>query len=156
LLLADKQWGSAGKINYLEEAKRMIQAIMQHEINPKAFSILLSDAVEHDSKDYFDTRTSDFMPDHYRVFANATADSRWQQVIDGNYRLFSEMESRFSPDAGLVPDFIRRINKHATPAGPNYLESLYDGLYNYNACRVPWRIGTDYLLYGDKRAKAGG
>ena len=63
------------------------------------------------------------------------------------------MEDTYSPDAGLVPDFIQHINKKPIPARANYLESRYDGYYNYNACRVPWRIGTDYLLHGDPRAK---
>ena len=40
------------------------------------------------------------------------------------------------------------------PAGRRYLESAYDGDYFYNACRCPWRIGIDYLLTGDERAKA--
>src|SRR5450432_1689670 len=54
LLLADAQWGSNGNVNYLEEAKSMVSAIMKQEINPKTFSVLLSNAVEWDSKDYFD------------------------------------------------------------------------------------------------------
>ncbi|MDP9048928.1 MAG: glycosyl hydrolase family 8, partial [Bacteroidota bacterium] len=33
LLLADKQWGSKGVINYLKEARSMINAIMRYEIN---------------------------------------------------------------------------------------------------------------------------
>jgi endoglucanase len=53
----------------------------------------------------------------------------------------------------LVPDFVVGINKTAKPAPPNFLESPYDGYYNYNACRVPWRIATDYLLTGDRRSK---
>jgi endo-1,4-beta-D-glucanase Y len=154
LLMADRQWDSDGAINYLEEAKKMIGAIMKYEINPKTYSIILSDAVEYDSKDYFDTRTSDFMPDHFRAFERATGDKRWQKVIDNNYRLFAHMESTYSPDAGLVPDFIIKINKRPAPAKPHFLESKYDGYYNYNACRVPWRIATDYLTSGDARAKA--
>ena len=63
------------------------------------------------------------------------------------------MQETYSPDAGLIPDFIRHVNKKPAPARPNYLESPYDGYYNYNACRVPWRIATDYLLTGDTRAK---
>lgn len=154
LLLADKQWGSKGGIDYLSEAKKMIGAIMKYEINPKTYSIILSDAVEYDSKDYFDTRTSDFMPDHFKAFEKATGDKRWQKVVDNNYRLFARMENNFSPDAGLVPDFIININKKPVPAKPYFLESRYDGYYNYNACRVPWRISTDYLTSGDPRAKA--
>lgn len=154
LLLADKQWGSKGQINYLEEAKNMINAIMKYEINPKTYSVILSDAVEYDSKDYFDTRTSDFMPANFKAFENANGDKKWDKVIDNNYKLFRNMENTYSPDAGLVPDFIVNINKKPIPAKPHFLESKYDGYYNYNACRVPWRIATDYLITGDARAKA--
>ena len=153
LLLADKQWGSNGRINYQQEARQMIASVMRYEINPHTYSILISDAIEYDSKDYYDTRTSDFMPSNFKAFVSATHDERWKKVIDNNYKLFSYMQETYSPDAGLIPDFIRHINKKAAPAQPNYLESPYDGYYNYNACRVPWRIATDYLLTGDKRAK---
>ena len=153
LLLAAKQWGIKGSINYLLEARNMIAAIMQHEINPKTYAVLLSDAIEHDSRDYFDMRSSDFMPAHFKAFENVLQNGKWQKAINSNYQLFSLMQNKYSPDAGIIPDFIRGINKNPRPAQPNYLESPYDGYYNYNACRVPWRIASDYLLYGDKRAK---
>lgn len=114
---------------------------------------MLSDGIEHDSGDYFDTRSSDFMPASFKAFAAATNDKRWQKVIDNTYLLFFAMQDRYSIDAGLLPDFIVNIKTNARPAQPHYLESAYDGYYNYNACRVPWRIATDYLLTGDKRSK---
>jgi endo-1,4-beta-D-glucanase Y len=154
LLLADKQWGSTGQINYRSEAIALINAIMKQEINAKTFAPLLSNAVEYDSKDYFDTRSSDFMPTNFKAFGTATQDVRWGKVILNNYKLFKLMQDKYSPDAGLLPDFIRNVNKMPKPAGPNFLESVYDGAYSYNACRVPWRLATDYLLYGDKHAKA--
>jgi endo-1,4-beta-D-glucanase Y len=154
LLLADKQWGSKGPINYIKEGKAIINAIMQYEINHKTWSVLLSDGVEAESKDYFDTRSSDFMPSHFKAFELATHDERWNEVINTNYKLFNDLQKNYSPDAGLIPDFIVNINKKAKPAPPSFLESPYDGYYNYNACRVPWRIATDYLLTGDKRSKA--
>jgi endo-1,4-beta-D-glucanase Y len=154
LLLADKQWGSGGAINYLSEAKAMIAAIMKQEINAKTFSVMLSNSVEHDSKDYFDTRTSDFMPAHFKEFKKAGNDANWDKTIDRNYALFKLMQTRFSPDAGLLPDFIQHTDQKPVPAKAHYLESVYDGAYNYNACRVPWRVATDYILYGDKRSKA--
>ena len=153
LLLADKHWGSKGKINYLAEAKATINAIMQHEINQKTWAVLLSDGIEEESKDYFATRSSDFMPDHFKAFKAATNDARWDKVTDAGYKLFITMQDKYSPDAGLIPDFIVNINKTPKPAPPNFLESPYDGQYNYNACRDPWRIATDYLLTGDKRSK---
>jgi endo-1,4-beta-D-glucanase Y len=153
LLLADKQWGSKGNINYLQEAKSMITAIIRYEINPKTFSVLLSDGSEGDSKDYYDMRASDFMPANFKAFESVSKTGKWKKAIDNNYRLFGYLQKTYSPDAGLVPDFIRGINAKSRPAQPNYMESRYDGYYNYNACRVPWRMATDYLLYGDKRAK---
>jgi endo-1,4-beta-D-glucanase Y len=147
LLLADKHWGSRG------EALAMINAIMKQEINAKTFAPMLSNAVEYDSKDYFDTRTSDFMPANFKAFSLATHDVRWNKAVINNYKLFKLMQDKYSPDAGLVPDFIRGVNKIPKPAGPRYLESAYDGYYSYNACRVPWRLATDYLMYGDKHAK---
>jgi len=153
LLLADKQWGSNGSINYLDEARKMISAIMQLEINRQTYSILLSDDVEDDSEDYFDTRTSDFMPAHFKAFKIATEDLHWSKVIDSNYMLFQHLQKQYSNEAGLFPDFIQHINSSAKPAHPRYLESRNDGLYNYNACRLPWRIATDYLLHGDARSK---
>lgn len=153
LLLADKQWGSKGAINYLDEGKAIIGAIMEHEINHKTWSVLLSDGVESESKDYFDTRSSDFMPAHFKAFEKATGDKRWYNVVDAGYKLFSYLQDEYSPDAGLIPDFIVHVHKKAKPAPPNFLESPYDGYYNYNACRDPWRIATDYLLTGDKRSK---
>lgn len=153
LLLADKQWGSNGAINYLQAARLLLGDIMKYEINPKTYTILLSNGAEYDSEDYYDTRTSDFMPSHFKAFAKATSDARWQKVTDNTYRLFADMVKRYSPEAGLVPDFIQHV-RHPRPAEPNYLEARYDGAYNYNACRVPWRLAMDYLLYGDPRAKA--
>jgi len=153
LLLADKQWGSSGDINYLSESKQIIAAIMKQEINPKTYSVLLSNGIEHDSKDYFDTRTSDFMPAHFKEFKKAGNDASWDKVVDRNYSLFKMIQGKFSPDAGLVPDFIQHIDVKPVPAKAKYLESVYDGSYNYNACRVPWRVATDYILYGDKRSK---
>ncbi len=152
LLLAHDQWGSRGKYNYLSAARNMIHSIMQYEINRDSYSILLSDAVEYDSEDYFDMRSSDFMPLHCKLFEMATGDAQWNKVVDKNYKLFSQMQETYSNDAGLIPDFIVHINRTAQPAHPRYLESRYDGCYNYNACRVPWRIATDYLLTGDKRS----
>ena len=154
LLLADKQWGSKGSINYLKAAKNMISEIMELDINHQTWSVMLCDGIEAESKDYFDTRSSDFMPDHFNAFEQATGDKRWQRVIDEEYKLFGSMQQNYSPEAGLIPDFIVQLNKKPKPAPPHYLESPYDGAYNYNACRDPWRIATDYLLTGDKRSKA--
>jgi len=152
LLLADGQWGSKGAINYKEEARRMVKAILRMEINQKTFSVLLSNSSDHYSKDYFDMRSSDFMPAHFRTFRALSGDPGWDKAIDSNYKLFEYLQRTYSPDAGLFPDFINKVGSQAIPARPRYLESRYDGAYNYNACRTPWRIATDFIVNGDPRA----
>jgi endo-1,4-beta-D-glucanase Y len=152
LLLANSQWTSQGKINYIGEAKSIINAIREQEVNEKTFTILQSNSIENDSRDYFDMRSSDFIPSEIRAFM-FTGNKTWNSVLDNNYKLFIFLQKTYSKEIGLVPDFIQNINIKPKPARKFYLESKYDGIYNYNACRVPWRIATDYIVNGDKRAK---
>jgi endo-1,4-beta-D-glucanase Y len=155
LLLAHEQWGSDGEIDYLAEARTIINAIMEDEINPYTRTVKLGDwSNSSDPGYYYGTRSSDFITSHFRVFCDATGNSDWNLVIDECYSLVSIMQSAHSTVSGLMPDFIVNTNTTPVPAGPDYLEDIYDGDYYYNACRFPWRIGTDYLLTGDSRAKA--
>jgi endoglucanase len=153
LLLADAQWSSAGKINYASEARHMIDAILNQEINAATATILESNDVESDSRDYNDMRSSDFIPSEMRAFYNASKNTEWLKSIDSCYKVFDYMQKTYSPEAGLVPDFIQGIGQNPRPAKSYYLESKYDGLYNYNACRVPWRIASDYVIYGERRSR---
>jgi endo-1,4-beta-D-glucanase Y len=152
LLLADKQWGSGGTINYFQSALRIIAAIRQDEINPVTNAVKLGDWAIPTDVMYHDTRTSDFLMNHFRAFGLATGDAVWDSVLNRCYSLVGLMQSSFSPATGLIPDFIRHVNASPIPATPNFLESPYDGHYYYNACRDPFRIGIDYLLTGDPRA----
>jgi hypothetical protein len=233
LLLADAQWGRHSNIPYRQEALSMISAILRQEINPQTYIVMEDNTGKPRNRDYFDMRSSDYMPDHLRAFREATGEPAWDTVLDNNYRLFRYLQNTYSPDAGLVPDFIKNIritaaqvsgapgqiattgtktdtssltgkgsikspssnpapsnpapsnpapsgasgtsntaglagtgpevsiekdaddaNFFAQPVQPNYLESRYDGVYNFNACRVPWHIATDYLVSGDPRAAA--
>jgi hypothetical protein len=180
LLLADAQWGKHSNIPYKQEALAMIAAIKREEINPITYIVMEANEMSPHSRDYYDMRSSDFMPEHIRAFREATGDPIWDSVLTNNYKAFHYLQDTYSPEAGLVPDFIKHVHftvgqpaassvipvAHgdaaepeealeaisAVPAQPNYLESKYDGLYNFNACRVPWRIAADLLVSGDKRA----
>jgi len=186
LLLADAQWGHHSNIPYREEALAMISAIRRLEINPITHIVMEEDGETPRSRDYYDTRSSDFMPDHLRAFREATGDAFWDTVINNNYRIFRYLQNTYSPEAGLIPDFIKHTrvgaalgfnavpgtdslgqqvhgdgpvtdddaNLYAEPAQANYLEGKYDGQYNFNACRVPWSVSTDYLISGDPQAAA--
>ncbi|HUM48544.1 MAG TPA: glycosyl hydrolase family 8, partial [Chitinophagales bacterium] len=84
---------------------------------------------------------------------NATGVSTWNNVLNECYDLISNMQTNYSATTGLIPDFIKDTDGNPKPAHPGYLEGDFDGEYNYNSCRVPWRLGTDYLVNGDNRSK---
>ncbi|MFH0865822.1 MAG: glycosyl hydrolase family 8 [Bacteroidota bacterium] len=154
LLLADKQWGSSGAINYLQAANDIINAIMSSEINPLTYSITFGDWVTSSDIEYYATRPSDFMPDHFRAFYNSTSDNKWNTVIDECYAVVNTIQANNSPSTGLIPDFVVNCNTTPVPATANFFESPYDGEYYYNSCRVPWRLATDYLITGETRSQA--
>lgn len=153
LFMADAQWGSTGAVNYKAEGVKRVKAILEHEINKQKNTILLSDANDPGDYDFYDIRTSDFMPTHLRVFNKFYPNPIWGKVIDHTYQIFLDIQKRYSPKTGLIPDFIAFRAKRYAPAKANYLESDYDGMYYYNACRVPLRVGLDYLINGDPRAQ---
>jgi len=151
LLLADKQWGSGGNVNYLSEAKKVINAIMKNDVNQKEWILKLGDWADDKSPA---TRASDFMLQHLKAFAKVSGDSRWNKVINKTYEIMQGVNKTYSPNTGLLPDFIVKKDGRYVPAKPNFLESENDGNYSYNSCRTPWRIGTDYLMTGNTQAKA--
>ncbi len=153
LLLADRQWGSGGAVNYALEAMRTMQAILQEEIHPILRSVQLGNWVGEDPAYEFGTRTSDFTLDHFRAFAVVGGDTAWQRVLDECLDVVTTMQSVYSPTTGLLPDFVHRLDSSPAPAPTHYLESVFDGHYYWNACRTPWRIGLDYLLHGDPRSR---
>ena len=153
LLLADAQWGSAGAIDYAAQAKKVIAAIAAHEMSAATNLALLGDWVDATSTKYYGgTRPSDFMIDHFRAYGAATGDARWSKIVDAHWKLVDAIQTGFAAGTGLLPDFVVDTGSAPKPASGTYLEGSHDGDYDYNACRVPWRLGTDYLLSGDPRA----
>ena len=154
LLLADKQWGSCGPIDYAAEATALLAGIESGEIDSSGSYLRLGDwTVPAEPQYYQATRSSDFMPGHLRAFAAAAGATPWSDVLDHTYAVFDGLQTTFSPTTGLLPDFIADPLGSPAPVAPNFLEGANDGAYDYNACRVPWRLGTDFLMSGDARAK---
>lgn len=157
LLLADKQWGSDKGIDYKQAALDIITDIMKYEADQKDWTLQLGDWASlspSDSDYYTGTRSSDFLLGHLKVFYKVTKKKEWKQVTDKTYGIMEQIFTKYSSHTGLLPDFIIKNKKGSyEPAYKNFLESENDGNCGYNACRDPWRIGTDYLVTGDKREK---
>lgn len=153
LLLADAQWGSCGAVDYRGAALAVLGDIVDGTIDADGSYPLLGNWVSASDPEYYAaTRSSDFLPAHFRSFAAASGSPVWSSLLDDGYQRFASIQATWSPATGLVPDFIVDPAGTPAPAGPFFLESDTDGAYSYNACRVPWRIGVDNLLYGDARA----
>ena len=164
LLLAQKKWPSPDS-NYQKEGYNMIRGIMKFEINQDQWVVLVGDSEQHikadkatDTKEYssdkyYATRLSDFMPATFKEFS--VTDKSWLKVADAGYNLIDSLQKYYSPGLGLVPDFVINVNKAKSDAAyANFEESDYDGNYFNNACRVPWRIGLDFLQNGDTSARS--
>lgn len=147
LLMADKQWGSTGTWNYRQEALNTIGAI-------KAW-FMKADGTTALSKGSNNNRTSDYMVGHFRAFKRATGDAVWDLAVDRAYSLLDYIQTTYSPNCGLIPDFI--VNTHTSTPAPSqgYIGdgTATEGYYFANAERDPWRLGTDYVLSGDARCK---
>ncbi|WP_282935269.1 glycosyl hydrolase family 8 [Paenibacillus sp. RC67] len=153
LLLADKQWGSSGTINYLNQAKSLINAIMAKDINSSEWLLKMGDWADNSDTTYGKgTRLSDYMMSHLKAFQTATSDANWANVTSKSYSIINSLYTNKSPNTGLMPDFAVYSSGSYVPAPSKYLEDPSDGKYYYNSCRTPWRIPIDYLLTGDNRA----
>jgi hypothetical protein len=159
LILADKQWGSGGTYNYRKIALDMLDGFWKSLVNPSTHHLKLGDWANNNTTSGYGrgTRPSDFIMSHLKAYKAFDPGHNWQAVIDATYDVIAVIrESQAAqgrPDNGLLPDFVVR-NESAPvykwePAPSNFLEGSNDGTYAYNSCRIPWRLGTDYLLYGD-------
>ncbi len=159
LLLADAQWGSAGDVDYAAEAAELINAIYESTIGADSQLPEMGDWVEADdvSHGQYSPRSSDFMPAHFRSYGRFTANPVWNDVLVATQAAISDMQTTYSPIAGLLPDFIVPVSARdhrLQPAPPHHLEGENDGRYAYNAGRDPWRIATDGLLNDDAVSQA--
>jgi hypothetical protein len=147
LLMADKQWGSTGTWNYLQEGKNTIGAIKHFNMAADGTTKGLANAGV--------SRTSDYMIGHFRAFQAATGDSFWSTAIDRAYFLSNLMQTTFSAGAGLMPDFIVNTNTASPIPSPGYMGdgNANENKYWWNACRNPWRYATDVLQSSDARWK---
>jgi endoglucanase len=145
LLMADRQWGSAGKWNYKQEGIKTIAAMKAVNFKSDGTSMGLPGSGT--------SRTSDYMIGHFRAFKAATGDALWDKAVNRAYELLDRMQTVYSAGVGLMPDFIVGTDSAAPYPSPGMMG---DGNYDedkfwWNACRNPWRFSSDYVLSGDTR-----
>ncbi|MBC8072179.1 MAG: hypothetical protein IAG13_27915 [Deltaproteobacteria bacterium] len=153
LLVADAKWGGQGALpeRYRVYAERQIAAIRKWEIDPTYFVPKPGDTWGG----YLQTNPSYFAPAYYRVFAEIDGDVEgWQSVIDASYAVIENARRAElgNLDNGLVPawcDFEGVPNPPEAPA-PGQLP---DDAWQYDAARIPFRVGQDWCWYEEPRAQ---
>ncbi|MCK2238039.1 MULTISPECIES: glycosyl hydrolase family 8 [unclassified Crossiella] len=154
LLLADRRWGSGGAYNYRQEALRIIAAIKRSEVHSGNKLPLVADWASSGSHNN-GSRSSDWMPGHFRAFAKATGDSFWHSVRGATENAVTRLQQQFAPNTGLLPDFVQDTQSALRPAIGKFLENeVTDGKYSWNACRDPWRLGVDAITVSGSAAQA--
>ena len=159
LLLADKQWGSDGDIDYRAEALTVLQGQLESVVGPDSRLPMLGDFADPNGPavNQYTPRSSDFMPGHFRAYARATGDTAWNDVTQATQDAITSVQTNHSPVTGLLPDFLvpeSGTDHTLKPAPPDFTEGPNDGNYSFNAGRDPWRIGTDWLLNGSGVSRA--
>lgn len=137
LLLAHKQWGSTGAINYLQHAITQINRIYQYEVEPNTYVLKPGDYWGGSHV----LNPSYFAPAYYRAFRAVTGNPGWDSVVTKCYEI---LQRAAHVNTGLVPDWCQASGQPA-PGFAYY--------YYYDATRTPWRIAVDYVWFGDNRAR---
>jgi endo-1,4-beta-D-glucanase Y len=149
LLLAHHQWGSEGEIDYLKEARNMITfGIKPYSMDEDTKRIMLGSWDRNSTS----TRSSDWMTGHLRAFYWATQDSFWLEAADTVYSIVDAVTRNYAPETGLMPDFVTGSDPAPDPRGGGTGENNAE-YFDWNACRYPWRISTDYMHYSTEASQ---
>ncbi|HSY24145.1 MAG TPA: glycosyl hydrolase family 8 [Polyangiaceae bacterium] len=141
LIEAGKKWGGT----YTSTATSLITAIWANDID--ATSNLPKGGSHYATTSGNVTNPSYFAPAFYRIFGSSSFDSShpWSTVATNSINAISALAG----SNGLVPAW---CSNNCTAAASN--GATTDTEYQYDAHRVPWRVGTDYCWNGTSAAQS--
>jgi len=146
LVQADARWGG-----YADAALAVIRNLRKPSVTEQCGSWLVMRPGDHwgGCSDNGLINPSYWAPGYYRVFAERDPEGAdlWNTLIDDSYALLEESRGHHPDGLFLWPDAMTWNGAGFDPA----TGFSYNG---YDACRVPWRLATDYAWTGDPRAKA--
>lgn len=139
LLMAHKQWGSKGEINYKEEAHNIMSSIMEHLIYKPSYIVKKGNGTTAAVISSYE------IPAWFKLFGEVTGDERWDKTVKAAYDMFNHYYN-LNPNSGLVPYGWSLTDGVATYSGT-------DTNYGFDASRIPWRVGQDFLWNGTSNSK---
>lgn len=157
LLLAASRWqtpAAEGFARYEDRARAVLSDLLAHATaRDQDGTVLLLPgpwADERDTGGVLVLNPSYFSPAWYRVFYQFSSDSRWNELAESSYRVLETICGVTGhSEIRAVPDWIRwRSARDWRPRDDGGAASSWD------AVRVPWRVGTDWLWFKHPRAAA--
>jgi len=153
LILADRQWGSGGRYDYIGIARAMLADLWRFCVHETYNVLLLGDWAKTAANPVHRSaiRTSDFMISHLKAFRDVDPSHDWQAVIDASHGAIRDIrnaQNNLGNRNGFLPDFaVRGATGWEVPSA-NIL-GAHDYAFSYSAVLVPWRLGTAYMLFGN-------
>lgn len=139
LLMADKQWGSTGDMDYRAIAGKIIHALREDCIHPQLHHLLSSnDADPQDDLRYLTTRTSDAALLCLNAFMRLDPTPAWQQAVD-------KMKSLLENLSGLPGSVLSADGKTDV--------SIYDS-FDEEAAPMLFQLALASIFMKDQVAKA--
>ena len=151
LVMADAQWGGQGSLSkpYKQVAIDQISKIWLTEI----FNYKYIRAGDGTWADNTNLNPSYFAPAYYRVFraVDPTQSDDWDAAVTQVYATLGDaLNGNGNANNGLVPGWCDDSSGSTCKPGPNGMPANYQ----YDACRMPFRIGLDWCLFSEPRAQA--
>ncbi|MBP5724166.1 MAG: Ig-like domain-containing protein [Bacteroidales bacterium] len=139
LMLAHKQWGSDGAINYKDAAEGMIARIWTHEVDQSAKVLKPGDAFnDYDNPCYFITNALE-------LFKQFDKTHDWTSIVNGCYSLMGKVANG---STGLIPDWCYSDGRLLN----GLIDGKFESIFGYDAVRIPWRLAHAYAWYGHEQA----
>lgn len=144
LLMAHKQWGSSGTINYLSEAKTLVNNIWTYEINTNKY-IKPGDAFDDYKNPCYFILNALRLFDDVEAVETSWTNRDWAGVVTNSYAL---MKKTANSTTGLIPDWCYENGTYLS----GLKDSKFESIFGYDALRIPWRMAHAYAWYGDPDA----
>lgn len=118
LLMADRQWGSTGSINYRGEAQTILQALRETCIHPESMHVLVGNEVNaKDEAQYNSTLSQDFAPALLGSFGTAKLDPTWPAV---STRMLELIRATLGDGSVFPPQNVTTQSQPTPAVNPNF------------------------------------
>ncbi|GEM_PF-2363220 len=152
LLVADRKWGSGnGNPNYWGEAQNILNGLQKWATynHSTTSSDLIANAdkelsAQEGAGNY--TMSSYQMVGYMSEFANASDTTRaaqWHDTLKAGYKAYDYFYDTHSSTALTPFTFL------TMPGATQYQQGSKGYSFGPDSCRVPWRVGMDYLWHGN-------